>query len=496
MKETVLGSLHLRWKNGCGRSGGPAERWSLCLYLLQRCGRYRAPWLAFVTRPPRFPASLLFFCSKRGKLENPSFSFQVRALEKMAARLENLVKSSSTLDTLTLPQLHLSKLRVIYPKNQIKALSDLAIIGFTEKDKCFIDVVVACSRSWSCCGRPCRGVEWHGAGEVSSSRGAPPDHHGARQFSLGELEQASNEFSENNLVGVGSFGLVYKGLLLDGTLVAIKRRRRAPRPEFVEEVHHLSAIRHRNLVTLIGYSQEGGLQMLVFEYLPNRSIRGTNQTTKLEFKQRLSVAIGAAKGLAHLHSLSPPLIHRNFKTSNVLVDENFIAKVADAGLVQLLERMDGAGSSQASVNDIFQDPQVEQMGVQPSESSDAYSFGVFLLELITGREVERLMVQAPKIWPCLVSAACHCLNTRSCLSALVVARHSFPTHVASRRHLLLPAPTSSGLLLPTCSADRHRRQLRPSTSLDLVIKRSGSLLLRFFWWLFSILCLGLEMPPL
>ncbi|KAK8928547.1 putative leucine-rich repeat receptor-like protein kinase [Platanthera zijinensis] len=250
-------------------------------------------------------------------------------------------------------------------------------------------------------------VEWHGAGEVSSSCGAPPDHHGARKFSLGELEQASNEFSENNLVGVGSFGLVYKGLLLDGTLVAIKRRRRAPRPEFVEEiilmnqVHHLSAIRHRNLVTLIGYSQEGGLQMLVFEYLPNRSIRGhlyesgTNQTTKLEFKQRLSVAIGAAKGLAHLHSLSPPLIHRNFKTSNVLVDENFIAKVADAGLIQLLERMDGAGSSQASVNDIFQDPQVEQMGVQPSESSDAYSFGVFLLELITGREVESLMVQAP-----------------------------------------------------------------------------------------------------
>lgn len=241
-------------------------------------------------------------------------------------------------------------------------------------------------------------VEWHRAGEISSSGAAPPEHHGARQFSLGELEQATSEFSENNLVGVGSFGLVYKGLLLDGTLVAIKRRRRAPRPEFVEEVHHLSAIRHRNLVTLIGYSQEGGLQMLVFEYLPNRSIRGhlygTSQTTKLEFKQRLYVAIGAAKGLAHLHSLSPPLIHRNFKTSNVLVDENFIAKVADAGLVRLLERIDGAGSSQASVNDIFQDPQVGQMGVWISETSDVYSFGVFLLELLSGREVETLMVQA------------------------------------------------------------------------------------------------------
>lgn len=240
-------------------------------------------------------------------------------------------------------------------------------------------------------------VEWTWTGQISSCGGAP-DHEGARQFSIEELEQATKKFSEHNLVGVGSFGLVYKGLLLDGTIIAIKKRQRAPREEFIEEVNSLSTIRHRNIVTLIGYCQDCGLQMLVFEYVPNRSIcshlYGKMQTTKLEFKQRLSIAIGAAKGLAHLHSLSPPLVHGNFKTSNVLVDENFIAKVADAGLVKLLERIDDAAPSQASVRDVFKDPQVGQLGML-SEITDAYSFGVFILELITGLEVVRLMAEVP-----------------------------------------------------------------------------------------------------
>ncbi|KAG0495706.1 hypothetical protein HPP92_000397 [Vanilla planifolia] len=228
---------------------------------------------------------------------------------------------------------------------------------------------------------------------------SPSEHQEARRFSLKELEQATNCFGESNLVGVGSFGLVYKGLLLDGTVVAIKRRQRAPKEEFLEEVNKLSAIWHRHLVNLIGYCQEGGLQMLVFEYLPNRSISHhlydtRNQAAKLEFKQRLSIAVGAAKGLSHLYSLTPPMGHLNFKTSNVLVDENFIAKVADAGIVKLLQRLDDTGPSQASATDIFQDPQVGQYGV-PSETSDAYSFGVFLLELITGQEAAGLVSQSP-----------------------------------------------------------------------------------------------------
>ncbi|XP_010921753.1 probable serine/threonine-protein kinase At1g01540 [Elaeis guineensis] len=235
-------------------------------------------------------------------------------------------------------------------------------------------------------------IEWSRGGRMSSAGGGhATEHQGARQFTFEELSQATNNFDECNLVGSGSFGLVYNGLLLDGTIVAIKRRQSAPRQEFIEEVKKLSEICHRNLVALIGYCQEGGLQMIVFEHLPNGSISrhlydsARDRVARLEFKQRLSVAIGAAKGLAHLHNLVPQVVHKDFKSSNVLVDENFIAKVADAGIAQLLQRLEDAGPSQSFGGNVFQDPEVEEFGAL-SEASDVYSFGVFLLELITGRE--------------------------------------------------------------------------------------------------------------
>ncbi|KAM0908170.1 hypothetical protein ACQ4PT_015621 [Festuca glaucescens] len=237
-------------------------------------------------------------------------------------------------------------------------------------------------------------VEWGKGGRSSSA----PEHQGARQFSLEELALATNDFSEANLVGAGSFGLVYKGLLLDGSVVAIKRRIGAPRQEFADEVRRLSEICHRNIVTLIGSCQEAGLQMLVFEFSPNGNVSshlydsGKGFMTRLEFKQRLAIAIGAAKGLNHLHSLMPPLIHKNFKTSNVLVDENFIAKVADAGLVRLIRGYEDVGSSHGFSSSVYQDPEAHSVA-QLSESSDVYSFGVFLLELITGREAASLAPQ-------------------------------------------------------------------------------------------------------
>ncbi|KAF5736959.1 Kinase superfamily protein isoform 1 [Tripterygium wilfordii] len=242
---------------------------------------------------------------------------------------------------------------------------------------------------------PSAPTEWNRAGGPSSAAGQPTlGPHGARQFTMEELEQATKQFSESNLIGFGSFGPVYKGLLRD-TVVAIKRRPGAPRQEFVAEVLYLSEIRHRNLVTLLGYCQDSGSQMLVFEYVPNGSICNhlydirQESSTKLEFKQRLSIALGAAKGLCHLHSLNPPLEHKNFKSANVLVDENFIAKVADAGISKLLEKIEEAGPSHASRVNAFEDPEVGISGTF-TEVSDVYSFGVFLLELITGQRATHI----------------------------------------------------------------------------------------------------------
>lgn len=124
----------------------------------------------------------------------------------------------------------------------------------------------------------------------------------AKRFEIEELSLATKNFDDKSLIGEGKFGEVYKGLLNDGMLVAIKKRPGPPTHEFIEEVRYLSAIQHRNLVTLLGYCQECGQQILVYEYIPNGSVSvhlyGAGQVTKekLEFKHRLSIALGAAKG--------------------------------------------------------------------------------------------------------------------------------------------------------------------------------------------------------
>lgn len=219
----------------------------------------------------------------------------------------------------------------------------------------------------------------------------------ARHFEMEELSLATKDFSDKSLIGEGKFGPVYKGMLNDGMLVAIKKRAGTPSQEFVEEVRYLSSIHHRNLVTLLGYCQENDQQFLVYEYIPYGSISihlyGPSQDSqeKLEFKNRLSIALGAAKGLAHLHSLSPRLVHKDFKTTNVLVDENFIPKVADAGVRNFLGRVEVAGpSSLVAADEIFLAPEVKEFR-RFSEKSDVYSFGIFLLELVSGREAMDLL---------------------------------------------------------------------------------------------------------
>ncbi|CAN6467694.1 unnamed protein product [Victoria cruziana] len=221
------------------------------------------------------------------------------------------------------------------------------------------------------------------------------EQQGIRKFTLEELHHATKGFNESNLIGEGRFGLIYKGLLHDGNLVAIKMRSRPPHQKFVEEVRYLSSIRDRNLLNLLGYCQEDNLQMLVVEYLPNGSLCNRlyehcrDSNAHLEFKQRLSIATGAAKGLCHLHSLSPPLVHGDFKTDNVFIDES-IAKVADAGCLRLTESTDDPGPSNlTSKFNAFLDPEFEETGTM-TEKSDVYSFGVFLLELITGQEASKL----------------------------------------------------------------------------------------------------------
>uniref|UniRef100_A0ACD5WIN4 Uncharacterized protein n=1 Tax=Avena sativa TaxID=4498 RepID=A0ACD5WIN4_AVESA len=226
--------------------------------------------------------------------------------------------------------------------------------------------------------------------ESNSSGQALPDMQGARCMTLQELRSATNNFSCSNLIGSGMFGEVFNGLLQDGTIIAVKKRHSPPSQEFIHEVNHLSSIRHRNLVKLLGYCQDNDMQMLVYEYVPNGSVsthlhgNGRSPTVRLEFKQRLSIAHGTAKGLSHLHSLTPPAVHKNFKTINVLVDEDFTPKVADAGIQRILDRLGRSEPSSRICNNPFLDPRAKEPMIF-SMQSDVYSFGVFLVELISGR---------------------------------------------------------------------------------------------------------------
>lgn len=223
-----------------------------------------------------------------------------------------------------------------------------------------------------------------GSGAVS-----PYDTHNVRQLSILELEHATGNFNQINLVGEGSFGLVYKGLLGDGSIVAIKRRLQYPVQYFVNEVKRIACVHHRHLVKLIGYCEENHQQFLVYDYLPNGNVGNHLYDSeglpigKLDMRQRLIIALGAAKGLEHLHSLVPPIVHMHFRTRNVLADENFTAKVSDFGLSNLL--VGGYYAESSSAFDCFRDPELRSLH-DFSERSDVYSFGVFLLELISGRE--------------------------------------------------------------------------------------------------------------
>ncbi|KAI3957420.1 hypothetical protein MKW98_003141 [Papaver atlanticum] len=233
-------------------------------------------------------------------------------------------------------------------------------------------------------------VDWtRESGSPHAGNVPPPYEANVMKLTIAELEHSTSSFSESHVIGEGGFGLVYKGLLQDGSIVAIKRRIHDPTQTFVHEVENLGRIHHKHLVRLIGYSQENHQQLLVYEFLPNCNVGNHIYDSeglpigKLDIRQRLSIAVGAAKGLEYLHSLVPPFLHMHFRTRNVLVDDHFAVKVSDFGLSKLVVDSNRAGSSSAI--DYFLDPEL-RLSNEFFAKSDVYSFGVFLLELTSGRE--------------------------------------------------------------------------------------------------------------
>ncbi|RVW30362.1 putative LRR receptor-like serine/threonine-protein kinase [Vitis vinifera] len=221
---------------------------------------------------------------------------------------------------------------------------------------------------------------------------------GVKGFSFGEMEIATENFSEATQIGQGGYGKVYKGILADGTVVAIKRAQQGSlqgEKEFFTEIGLLSRLHHRNLVSLIGYCDEEQEQMLVYEFMPHGSLHSllsARSRGTLTFVTRLHIALCSAKGVLYLHTEAyPPIIHRDIKANNILLDSKFNAKVSDFGISCLVPVSDGEEGATAHVSTVvkgtpgYLDPEYF-FTHKLTEKSDVYSLGIVFLELLTGMQ--------------------------------------------------------------------------------------------------------------
>ncbi|XP_019192861.1 PREDICTED: proline-rich receptor-like protein kinase PERK15 [Ipomoea nil] len=210
-------------------------------------------------------------------------------------------------------------------------------------------------------------------------------------FTYEELAIATDNFSNTNLLGQGGFGYVHKGVLGDGREVAIKKLKVGSgqgEREFQAEVEIISNVHHFHLVSLVGHCISGAQRLLVYEFVPNNTLEfhlHGKGLPPMSWEIRMRIALGSAKGLAYLHEdCRPKIIHRDIKAANILLDNNFEPKVADFGLARLNPDADTHVSTRVMGTFGYLAPEYALTG-KLTEKSDVFSFGVMLLELITGR---------------------------------------------------------------------------------------------------------------
>ncbi|CBI18759.3 unnamed protein product, partial [Vitis vinifera] len=211
-------------------------------------------------------------------------------------------------------------------------------------------------------------------------------------INIEKLVTATNNFHEANKLGQGGFGSVYRGKLPEGQEIAVKRLSRASAQgleEFLNEVMVISNVQHRNLVRLLGCCTEGDEKMLVYEYLPNKSLDAflfdPVKRDSLTWRRRFSIIEGIARGLLYLHRDSRfRIIHRDLKPSNILLDEDMNPKISDFGMARIFQaKQDKANTVRIAGTYGYMSPEYAMEGIF-SEKSDVFSFGVLLLEIISG----------------------------------------------------------------------------------------------------------------
>ncbi|XP_028791034.1 G-type lectin S-receptor-like serine/threonine-protein kinase At1g11410 [Neltuma alba] len=212
-------------------------------------------------------------------------------------------------------------------------------------------------------------------------------------FNIKTMMTATNNFSEENQLGQGGFGSVYKGILVNGQEIAVKRLSQGSgqgTQEFKNEIRLIAKLQHRNLVKLLGYCIHKEERMLIYEYLPNKSLNfflfDRNQGTILNWDTRFHIIFGIARGLLYLHQDSRlKIIHRDLKASNVLLDVTMNPKISDFGMARIFEEDQIQARTRRIVGTYgYMSPEYAMVG-QYSTKSDVFSFGILLLEIISGK---------------------------------------------------------------------------------------------------------------
>ncbi|XP_068337641.1 probable leucine-rich repeat receptor-like serine/threonine-protein kinase At3g14840 [Pyrus communis] len=213
------------------------------------------------------------------------------------------------------------------------------------------------------------------------------------KFTFKQLKDATSNFDKTNKIGEGGFGSVYKGILADGTVIAVKQlssKSKQGNREFVNEIGMISALQHPHLVKLHGCCIEGNQLLLVYEYLENNSVahalfREKESHLKLDWPTRHKICIGTARGLAYLHEESRlKVVHRDIKATNVLLDKNLNPKISDFGLAKLDDEDNTHISTRIAGTYGYMAPEYAMRGYL-TDKADVYSFGILVLEIVSGR---------------------------------------------------------------------------------------------------------------
>ncbi|KAL1188295.1 G-type lectin S-receptor-like serine/threonine-protein kinase [Cardamine amara subsp. amara] len=225
----------------------------------------------------------------------------------------------------------------------------------------------------------------------------PQDVPGLDFFEMNTILTATNNFSLSNKLGQGGFGSVYKGKLQDGKEIAVKRLSSSSgqgKEEFMNEIVLISKLQHRNLVRVLGFCVEGEEKLLIYEFMVNKSLDtflfDSRKRLEIDWPKRFDIIQGIARGLLYLHRDSRlRVIHRDLKVSNILLDEKMIPKISDFGLARMFQGTECQENTRRVVGTLgYMSPEYAWTGMF-SEKSDIYSFGVLLLEIISGEKISR-----------------------------------------------------------------------------------------------------------